>query len=580
MVSQRVHIAMVYLLMITVAAQAQLTSSSDTVRTSMVYLEHSETLSFDEKRLPDAQILKGDVCFRHDSALMYCDSAYFFDKENSLHAFGHVHLVQGDSIEGFGDMLFYNGNTRMARLRRHVRLIHQQTTLTTDSLNYDRLRNIAYYFTGGSIRDSLNTLTSQWGQYTPDSYRALFRGKVELVNPKFTLTADTLCYNTDSHQADLVGPTEIVYEKETTIFSTKGWYNTETELSMLLNRSRIVHNDGKTLTGDTIYYDKHAGYGKTIGNIATHDSINHLSLYGQFCEMWEDGQHGYVTDSAMMIDWSDSLNYTYMHADTLYTEQVPYRVFTLQARDSMLVDSVMVYQPADTLWKDTAYRQMRAFYHVRIYREDLQAVCDSMLYHGRDSIITLFGTPICWNDVNQISADKIDIHVLNQTIDHLHGTGNAIAIKQEGENAYDQLGGKDIYAYILDNEVYLIDVQGNAETIFYPREDDGTFIGVNRTQSSFVKLYIEDRKIHHVVFTTSSSGVMYPLDQVSDAETRLGTFFWADAERPRIPGDIFLHPQRTIRPQAGSVSASTEEEEEQTEEDQTPRSQKRKNKRK
>lgn len=546
----------------------------DTTKTSMVYLEHSETLSFDEKRLPDAQILRGNVCFRHDSALMYCDSAYFFDKENSLHAFGHVHLVQGDSIEGFGDVLFYNGNTRMARLRRRVRLIHQQTTLTTDSLNYDRQRNIAYYFAGGAIRDSLNTLTSRWGQYTPDNYRALFRGTVKLDNPKFVLTADTLCYNTDTHRADLVGPTRIVYEQETTIHSSKGWYNTETEHSMLLNRSRIVHNDGKTLTGDTIYYDKLAGYGQTIGNIATHDSTNHLSLYGQYSEMWEDGRHGYVTDSAMMVDWSDSLNYTYLHADTLYTEEVPYRVFSLMPRDSIMVDSVMQAQQPDTLWRDTAYQQVRAFYHVRIFRDDVQAVCDSMRYHGRDSVITLFGNPVCWNESNQISADLIDIHIHNDNIDHLHGTGNAIAIKREGANEYDQLSGKEMFAYLRDNEVYLVDVRGNAETIFYPREDDGTFLGVNKTQSSFVKLYIEDRKIHHVVFTTATTGIMYPLDQIAEQDTRLGAFFWAEAERPRRPGDIFLHPDRTERPKQGAVSAAADDEEEEQEEA-VPRSKKR-----
>ena len=546
-------------------------AATDSVRTSMVYLEHSETLSFDEKRIPDAQILRGNVCFRHDSALMYCDSAYFFDKENSLHAFGHVHLVQGDSIEGFGDVLFYNGNTRMARLRKHVRLIHQQTTLTTDSLNYDRMRNIAYYFTGGSIRDSLNTLSSRWGQYTPDNYRALFRGKVKLVNPKFVLNADTLCYNTDSHQADLVGPTEIVYEKETTIYSKKGWYNTETEHSMLLNRSRIVHDDGKTLTGDTIYYDKHAGYGKTIGNIATHDSINHLSLYGQFCEMWEDGEHGYVTDSAMMVDWSDSVNYTYLHADTLYTEEIPYRTFTLLKQE---VDSAAPPQVPDTLWNDTAFRQVRAFYHVRIYREDMQAVCDSMRFHGRDSVISLYGEPVCWNENNQLSADVIDIHFKNDSLNRIHGTGNAIAIKQEGRKEFDQLSGKEMMAYIRDNEVYLVDVQGNAETVFYPREDDGSYVGVNKTQSSFVKMYIEERKIHHVVFTTATSGTIYPLDQIAEKDTRLSTFFWAEGERPLRPSDIFLHPARTERPKQGAISAVEEEEEKEEETVVTPRSKK------
>lgn len=537
-------------------------AAQDSTKTSLVYLEHSQTLSFDEQRLPDAQILRGDVRFRHDSVIMYCDSAYFFEKENSLHAFGHVHMVQGDTLEGFGDVLFYNGNTKLARLRRHVRLIHQKTTLTTDSLNYDRKKNIAYYFSGGMIEDSLNTLTSRWGQYTPDNHQAIFRDEVKLVNPKFVLTADTLGYNTETYRSDIVGPTTILYDEETTILSTNGWYNTQTELSMLLDRSRIIHVDGITLTGDTIYYDKANGYGRSLGNIESTDSTNHMTLYGNVSEVWEDGGRGYVTDSAMLLDWSDSTAFTYMHADTLWTEEISYPIFTLKMRDSLLVDSVMVAQNPDTIWRDTTYQQLRAFWHVRVFRNDIQAVCDSARYHGRDSLLTLFGMPICWNEDNQMSADQIDIYFKNETVDYMHGVGNALAVKREGFSEFNQLAGKEMLAYVKDGDVYLVDVKGNAETIFYPREDDGSYVGVNRTQSSFVKMYMQNRQIDHVVFTTATTGVMIPIDQALPEETKLSGFFWAEAERPLRPADIFLYPPRTERPSAVAISASADDEEE------------------
>lgn len=553
--------------------------AQDTAKVSLVYLEHSETLSFDEQRLPDAQILRGNVRFRHDSVLMYCDSAYFFEKENSLHAFGHVHMVQGDTLEGFGDLLFYNGNTKIARLRRHVRLIHQETTLTTDSLNYDRKRNIAYYFSGGMIEDSLNTLTSQWGQYTPDNHQAIFRGEVKLLNPKFTLTADTLGYNTESYQSDLVGPTTILYEEETTILSTNGWYNTQSELSMLLDRSQIIHADGMMLTGDTIYYDKAQGYGRCIGNIESVDSTNSMTLYGHKGEVWEKNNRAYVTDSAMLQDWSDSTAYTYMHADSLWTEEVPYQIYTLRERDSILIDSVLTAQAPDTIWSDTTYQQLRAFRNVRIYREDIQAVCDSARYHGRDSLITLYGLPICWSDKSQISADQIDIYIKNEDVDYLYGQGNAIAIMQEGMTEFNQMAGKEMYAYVREGDVYLVDVRGNAETVFYPQEDDGTYVGVNRTQSSFVKVYLNNRQIDHVVFTTSTTGVMIPLDQALESEKQLSGFFWAEMERPHSPEDIFSHPERTNRPVAGTISAassSDDEEEEEEEEEENRNSNRRK----
>ena len=541
--------------------------AQDTVKVSLVFLENSETLTFDENRLPDAQILRGNVRFRHDSVLMYCDSAYFFEKDNSLHAFGHVHMVQGDTLEGFGDILFYNGNTKLARLRRNVRLIHQETTLTTDSLNYDRKNSIAYYFSGGMIEDSLNTLTSNWGQYTPNNHQAIFRGKVKLVNSKFELTADTLGYNTETYQSDLVGPTTILYEEETTIFSTNGWYNTKTEQSQLLNRSRIIHQDGMTLTGDTIYYDKANEYGRCIGHIESVDSANQMTLFGNRGEVWENGHRAYVTDSAMMLEWSDTTDLTYMHADTLWAEEIPFTAYSLLERDSILVDSVMTAQMPDTIWRDTTYQQLRAFHNVRIFRSDMQAVCDSARYHGKDSILTLFGLPVCWNEDNQLSADQVDVYIKNQEVDYMHGVGNAMAIKREGIEEFNQLAGKEMYAYVRDRDIYLVDVQGNAETVFYPQEDDGTYIGVNRTQSSFVKLYLKDRKIDYVLFTTATTGVMIPLDQALENERKLSGFFWAEEERPHAPEDIFAHPPRTVRPVAGTVSAAAEDEEDEEDEE-------------
>lgn len=158
---------------------------------------------------------------------MYCDSAYFYEHSNSLDAFGHVRFIQGDTLRGYGDKLFYNGNTKLARMRKNVRLVHGKknenpTILTTDSLNYDRNINIAYYYTGGTIADSLNTLTSLYGQYAPNSKQAIFSKDVLLVNPKFTLESDTLLYNTETKITNIVSPTQILYEEETTIHTSRG----------------------------------------------------------------------------------------------------------------------------------------------------------------------------------------------------------------------------------------------------------------------------------------------------------------------------------------------------------------------
>jgi len=489
----------------------------------MVYLERAENLQFDQERIADAQILKGDVVFRHDEALMYCDSAYFYEKNNSLDAFGHVRFVQGDTLQGYGDKLYYDGNTKIARLRRHVKLVHGRsdenpTILLTDSLNYDRKAGVAYYFRGGTIKDSLNTLTSVRGNYRPDSKQAVFSKKVKLVNPKFELTSDTLLYNTETKIADIISPTDIIYEGETDIRSSRGWYNTETERSMLLDRSRVHHVEGKVMTGDTIYYDKRIGFGEVLGRMEMCDSTRKVTLTGEYGQMWEHESKGYATNRALMTDWSDTAHMAYIHADTLFTEELHY---------------------ADSARMDSTYQRVRGHYGVRVYRDDAQMVCDSIVYIGADSTMHLYTQPICWSDNQQISSDSMVVYIANETVEHMEGMGNALCVMADTLDYYNQMSGKEVTAYLKEGEVEIIDMSGNALTIYYAKEDDGGYVGLNTTESSFIRMYIEERKIHHIRFTKETTGVLYPMDQIPSGGDKLTTFFWADEVRPTSPEDVF-----------------------------------------
>ncbi|MBR6167319.1 MAG: hypothetical protein IKQ50_02690 [Paludibacteraceae bacterium] len=490
---------------------------------TMVYLERAENLNYDEQRIANAQILKGNVVFRHEEALMYCDSAYFYENTNSLDAFGHVRFVQGDTLRGFGDLLYYDGNSKLARLRRHVRLIHGRenenpTVLTTDSLNYDRIEGVAYYYTGGEIKDSLNTLVSVRGNYRPNTKQAVFSQDVVLTNSRFVLTSDTLLYNTDTKIADIVSPTQIIYEEETDITSSRGWYNTQTEQSMLLDRSVVHHTDGKQMTGDTIYYDKLIGFGEVLGDMQMVDSAQRVTLYGEYGQMWEENSRGYATDSALMVDWSDSSHIAYIHADTLFTEELHY---------------------TDSAMEDSTYRRVRAHYGVRVYRDDMQMTCDSMVYWGSDSTMHLYTKPICWSENQQISADSMVVFIVNGSVEHAVGYVNALCVMEDTLDYYNQMSGKEVTAYLKDGEVKLIDMSGNALTVYYPKEQDGEYVGLNTTASSFIHMYIEDQEIHHIRFTKETTGVLYPMDQIPGGADKLALFFWAAEARPNSPEDVF-----------------------------------------
>lgn len=476
---------------------------------SLVYLENAEQLSYDMMFKPDAQILRHNVKFRQDNALLYCDSAYFYQKANSLDAFGNVRIVQGDTLFVYGDVLYYDGNSKLARMRHNVRMVNRKTTLTTDSLNYDRLGNLAYYFTGGKIVDELNTLTSVWGEYSPATKEALFQRKVHLVNKNFVLDSDTLRYNTNTNVANIVGPTHILYNKETNIYSKRGWYNTASERMMLLDRSEVKQKDGKTMTGDTIFYDKKEKYAESFSRVVLNDTVQKQTLIGYYVNYNEIKKTGLATDSAMLVDWS-SKDTMYLHADTLITE------------------------------KDSIYDVARGHYGVRFYRNDMQGLCDSLAYSTRDSVLNLHGLPVVWTDNNQLSGEYIKAISKDSKLQRIEIQRSAMGIQQQDSIHFNQLAGKEIIAHIDSSALKRVNVNGNAETIYYPVDDlDSTLVGVNRTQSSYVVMYLNGKRIDRIVLTSASTGNMYPLLDAKDENMFLKNFFWLDEQRPKKREDIF-----------------------------------------
>lgn len=504
---------------------APIVSPLDNKQATLVYLENSDNIMFDQLLNPDVQLLRGNVRFRHDNAFLFCDSAYFYSQANSFDAFSNVRIVQGDTLFVYGDYLFYDGNLKLARLRQNVRMENRKTTLTTDSLNYDRLNDLAYYFTGGKIQDDVNTLTSVWGQYSPATDDALFKTQVNLVNENFILETDTLKYNTKTNIANIVGPTHIKYKDETDIYSNLGWYNTSTELMMLLNRSEVQHKGGKNLIGDTVYYDKRNKYGEAFNRVILNDTVEKKTLYGNYIYYNDSTEVGLATDSALLVDWS-SPDTMYVHADTLHTS------------------------------KDSIYEVARAYYNVRFFREDIQGLCDSLAYSARDSVMNLFGQPVLWNEESQLSGEIIQAFTKNKTVEKVHIQQSAMAVQHQDSIYFNQISGKEMIAHVDSGQLYRVDVSGNAETIYYPvDEGDSTIIGLNKTQSSYVILHFNEKKIEKIVLTAESSGAMYPLDKVQDGDLYLKNYFWLIEQRPKTKDDLFLRFPKTPRTKNGGSTS-------------------------
>ena len=483
--------------------------STDTVpaKKTKVYLIHTNTLSFDKAVKPDAQILNGDVCFRHDSSYMYCDSAYFFEQTNSLEAFSNVRMEQGDTLFVYGDYLFYDGNMQVAYLRENVRMENGQVTLFTDSLNYERIPNIGYYFEGGLIVDSLNQLSSFYGQYSPETKLAVFNDSVRLENTDFTLYSDTLHYDTQSKIATILGPSVIVSDSGT-IHTSRGWYDTVNNTSLLLDQSQVESGE-KILIGDSIFYNRDTGMGEVYGNMSLIDTAQHVTLQGEYGYYNEQTGYAFATDSARFLEYSQG-DTLFLHADTL---------------QMVTVDSI--------------YREIKAYYGVRFYRTDMQGVCDSMQFNTRYSVLYMYTEPVLWNEQYQLYGDTIAIYMNDSTIEYAHVIQFAFAAQHVDSSYYNQLKGNDLKAYFEGQAVHQIDVAGNAESIFYPLEKDGAKVGMNETKSGFLTIWVKDNKLDKLKIWPSPVGTMTPIPDLKPDQKMLKDFYWFDYLRPKNKDDIY-----------------------------------------
>ena len=487
---------------------------ADTTQERYVYLLHADETRYNKLVNPDAQILVGDVVFRHDSMYMYCDSALFYEYTNSLDAYGNVRMNQGDTLFLYGDRLHYSGDEMLAKVRENVVMIDKEMTLTTDSLNYDRTINLGYYFNWGTLEDTLNVLTSEWGEYDTQTNDAIFNYEVTLTNPNFVLTSDTLHYNTNTQIATIVGPSNIDSDNSH-IYSTLGRYYTADEHAELLNRS-VLTNGEKRIVGDSLYYARHdGGYGEVFDNVVMDDYANKMRLTGDYVYYNELSDSAYATRRAIAIDYSqgDSM---FIHGDTLR----------------------LITRYPDT---DSVFRIVQAFRKVRIYREDVQAVCDSLVFNSQDSCMTMYYDPIAWSGPQQILGEVIRVYMNDSTVEWSHIENQALIVEQIGPEHFNQISGREVKAYFVNGDIDKSDVIGNVMVVYYYSEaGDSIAFGMNTTECSYLTAFMKDRQVDKLFIKEQSNGVFYPIAQIPDGKDKLDNFAWLNKLRPMSKYDIMI----------------------------------------
>jgi len=524
-------------------AQTLVAQEQDTVqrKKTRIHVEHYDVATF-SKSQGDMQRLIGHVKMRHDSAYFFCDSAYFYQKSNSFDAYQNVHIIVNDSVEIFSDLLNYDGNTRFAEFFDNVRFRDDSTTLYTEYLTYDRNQHLACYPDSATTIRGDKTLISCVGYYRDDIKEFSFFENVEVTSPKYQMYTDTLFYNTSIEKMWFEGPTTII-NKENVLDGEHGYYLVNEDIAFLDKRP-IMHNETQRIKSDSMFYNRNIGLAKAYDRVDMIDTSYKVILRGDYVEMWENKGFSYATDSAYAIYYDMDDDSLFIHGDTLF--------FHFNK-------------------KKEEVEKLIARRNVRFYKSDMQGKCDTLTYLMSDSTIRMRVAPILWAEDSQMTGDKIDIRIKNQKIDFVLQKGNSFIISQDSIEGFNQIKGTDITSHFRNGNIHHVNVDGTkAETIYWIRDDDGSLIGIDVSNSETMVIEMKSNSIDKIKSYKSINETMYPETDLNESARYLQGFKWHDDARPIDKEDIFRHVEAEMpaaapveEPQKEETVAPTETEEEQ-----------------
>ncbi|MBO7142369.1 MAG: hypothetical protein J6V76_04590 [Bacteroidales bacterium] len=498
---------------------------------------NSNTLEVNETYGPDIKILRGDVVFYHDSAYMYCDSALYNNKENFFKAFGRIHIERlmsdNDTVHLWSDSASYNGNTKLATARKNVKMTRDSMVMLTENLDFDMTANVAYYFDGGTTFSGEDTLISDFGHFYPNTNDLKYTRDVEIHNPDYLMRSDTLTYNVKTKISNFIGPTEIISENDY-LYTERGWFNHIYDQGQLTKNNYMTSNE-RRLDADTIFYDRARNYGYGRSNVEITDTVKAIKLLGDEAHYYDQDQKSVLTEKALMIYYSD-IDTLYLHADTICSYMVPY----------------LEENP------DSLYRMVKAYHKTKMFRRDIQAMCDSMVYDFSDSTITMNRKPVIWHNENQITSENMKFYTSNNHIDMVELLNNAFVISEvDSLGHYDQIYGKNMVAYLDSNKIQEVEVISSANTIYYT-EEDSIATGMNVISSQDMNIHFKKGKVDKIWFYKKPKGTIYPLEGLTKRQQFLDGFVWYDKHRPHRREDVFIWGEITEKP----ITAQQLEEEE------------------
>ena len=573
--------------------------------TTVVEIIHADKLHFVQEGDDVVQHLVGHVIIRHRNGLMYCDSARIVS--NRVQAVGNVRMVRADSIYLFADSLYYDGDSSRARLFGNVVLLDRERQLFTQLLEYDIREEIAHYTQGAILKDSATLLKSTRGWYLARDSLTVFSDSVVVVDTQLTLHTDSLVYHFHRNRTFFVAPTRIDMDSGA-LHCTKGWYDFNLQQATFVQRPWYV-KDSFYATADTIQYFKIPAVIELRGSAYVRDTQQ--LARGNYIRYEFDSQLIYIFGNGVYREgdreirgdtlFYDRQHHAYAASGQVYAVEGPYAIRAMRIeydqetktsiarRDVVIVDTIRQYEMhgdevrfyqdsgvfictgsrpwmkwydeedttyigADTLLsireviEGDTFWHLYGWYNVGMYSARFQGRCDSMRWHGRDSLLWLFNQPVLWRDTSEFSADTIALHFKKQKLDVLEQRQRAFIAQTGDFILFNQVKGRRITTHFRDGQPYYTEVKGNGEMVYYLKDENGRYLAASTVRCGAMKIYFDGDTIETIRFYQQPVGKMLPIRSAEARALRLEGFRWRYAKRPKEPLDVVDSDASTIAP--------------------------------
>ncbi len=444
---------------------------------------------------------------------------YYYVNQKEAFFRGNV-LITDPDMTVRTDTLSFNTETQVARFLAPTLISQQGSKVYTEGGFYDLENNFAEFDVNPQYERDGQRGRARKMRYDGLTKEYVLEGDARIEEKNKDVTADVIRYNLDTKKAILRGNAH--YRDSTQdITGAEIRYDDLNKRYQLLGRGR-VSDPPNIIEADSLDFNDQLGEGLALGNVVWQDTSANYTVLSWRMDYNKHSQYlnafgAFGPDGAAGRPMMKSL----IDRDTLY----------------MAADTLTTYKPDSA----SDIRVLLAYHDVRIFKNDLQGVCDSMSFSTADSIFWFFKIqqiPLLWSDTSQFSGDTIRMLLRNKKLDRIWLRQNAFVINSEDEQFFNQIKGRNTTAYFRDNQVNNMFVEGNAEAVYYALDDKRAYIGVNETQCSEMRLLFGNNKVESVKFYTEPKGKFSPMDKAGTDTKKLDGFFWEKTRRPRSVAEI------------------------------------------